>query len=182
MNKLFKILMVTTSVAPILFTYWFIEQVNCWNNNLNLIQNIKNNWLCGGIYFLITFLLLGILFLIFFLAKNKLEVIPVEIVNIKPADNEIMSYIIIYLLPLANGVIGDFNIPVLVFIIIFFFFVIASTNSYHFNPLMNIIGFHFYEVEVKGGITYVLLSKKNIRISKSIKKAFHLTEYMILES
>jgi len=43
------------------------------------------------------------------------------------------------------------------------------------------VGYHFYEAKVKGGITYILLSKKNVSTSKSIKEVYHLTEYMILE-
>jgi len=56
-----------------------------------------------------------------------------------------------------------------------------TSNIYHFNPLMNFFGIHFYEVKIAGGINYILLSKKNISNSKSIKYAYQLTEYMILE-
>ena len=42
--------MVATSIAPVLFTYWFIEQVNNWNNNINLLENIKCNWTIGIVY------------------------------------------------------------------------------------------------------------------------------------
>ncbi len=181
MNKLFKILLVFTSLAPILLTYWFIEQVNAWDKQCTLFYNLKANWNIGWEFLLIAFLSILIFFLIVILARKNLEILNVEIEEIKTADNETVSFIIVYLLPLANGVNESFNIPVLVFIAIFFFFIVMSTNSYHFNPLINLSGYHFYEAKVKGGVTYILLSKKNVTNSKSITQVFHLTEYMILE-
>ena len=115
------------------------------------------------------------------MAKSKLEVLKISIEEIKTADNETVSFIIVYLLPLANGITESFSIPILIFVGVFFFFIVLSTNSYHFNPLINLVSYHFYEAKVKGGITYILLSKKNVSTSKSIKEVYHLTEYMILE-
>ena len=173
--------MVATSIAPVLFTYWFIEQVNNWNNNINLLENIQCNWTIG-IGYLITSTTLVVVFLIILrLAKSKLEVLKISIEEIKTADNETVTFIIVYLLPLANGITESFSVPILIFVAVFFFFIVLSTNSYHFNPLINLVSYHFYEAKVKGGITYILLSKKNVSTSKSIKEVYHLTEYMILE-
>lgn len=173
--------MVATSIAPVLFTYWFVEQVNHWNDSIGVFENIKCNWFYGLGYQIATLVLVGIFLTIVRLAKTQLEVLKIAIEEIKTADNETVSFIIVYLLPLANGVTDSFNVPILIFIAIFFFFIVLSTNSYHFNPLINLVGYHFYEVKVKGGITYILLSKKNVSTSKSIKEVYHLTEYMILE-
>lgn len=181
MNKFFKILLVATSIAPVLFTYWFIEQVGHWNSSIGFYENVKCNWFYGLGYLITTVVLILVFLLIVKLAKSKLEVLKIEIEEIKTADNETVSFIIVYLLPLANGVTDSFNIPILIFVAIFFFFIVLSTNSYHFNPLINLVGYHFYEAKVKGGITYILLSKKNISTSKSLNEVYHLTEYMILE-
>jgi hypothetical protein len=181
MNRFFKILLVSTSIAPILLTYWFIEQVNSWNTTLSLFENILCNWKEGIYYLLATVTLLLIFGLIIRFAKSRLEELPVIIEEIKTADNESVAFIIIYLLPLANGISDSFSFPILVFVAIIFFFIVMTSNAYHFNPLLNLIGYHFYEAKIQGGITYILLSKKNITNSKSINSVFHLTEYMILE-
>jgi len=173
--------MVATSIAPVLFTYWFVEQVNKWNDNLSALENIKNNWTFGLGYLFVAIALIVIFLIILRLAKSRLEILKISIEEIKTADNETISFIIVYLLPLANGVTDNFNIPVLIFVAIFFFFIVMTTNSYHFNPLINLTGYHFYEIKIKGGITYILLSKKNVSTSKSIKEVYQLTEYMILE-
>jgi hypothetical protein len=173
--------MAATSITPVLFTYWFIEQVQSWNNDLNIFENIMCNWNIGIGYLIATAALVLIFLIIVSLAKSQLEVLKISIEEIKTADNETVSFIIVYLLPLANGVTENLNIPILIFVAIFFFFIVLSTNSYHFNPLINLVGYHFYEAKVKGGITYILLSRKNVSTSKSIKEVYHLTEYMILE-
>lgn len=181
MNKLFKILLVATSIAPILLTYWFSEQVSKWNKSVSFVENLKSNYHVGIEFLFSTILLVCIFYLILYLSKSRLETIPIDIEEIKTADNESISFILVYLLPLANGVIDSFNIPILVFIAILFFFIVMTSNSYHFNPLINLLGYHFYEAKINGGINYILISTKNINSGKSIKEVHLLTEYMILE-
>lgn len=181
MNKLIKILLVATSLAPILLTYWFVEQVNEYNSCNDFIENLKSNYLIGIGYLVSTCAFVIICLLIIKLARIKIETIPITIEEIKTADNESIGFIIVYLLPLATGISENFSLPILVFIATLFFFIVMTSNSYHFNPLLSFFGFHFYEVKVSGGINYILLSKKNITNSKSIKSTHQLTEYMILE-
>jgi small neutral amino acid transporter SnatA (MarC family) len=78
----------------------------------------------------------------------------------------------------ANKVI---SMPVLVFVAVIFFFIVQNSHAYHFNPLLGFFGYHFYEVGIEGGITYVLITKQNISDCKSITKVVQLTEYMIMD-
>jgi hypothetical protein len=71
---------------------------------------------------------------------------------------------------------------VLIFVAALFFLIVATSHSYHFNPLLGFLGYHFYEVNIEGGITYVLITKQNIADCKSITQVVQLTEYMILET
>ncbi len=173
--------MVATSLSPILLTYWFIEQVKIYDSNCSVFENFIENVSVGYGLFLFTIVLVIICLFIIRLARKQLESLPIEIEEIKTADNESISFILVYLLPLASGITDKFNLPILIFVAILFFFIVMTSNSYHFNPLLNFFGYHFYEVKVQGGINYILLSKKNITNSKSIKFAHQLTEYMILE-
>jgi hypothetical protein len=71
---------------------------------------------------------------------------------------------------------------VLIFIAVIFFFIVLNSHAYHFNPLLGIFGYHFYEVTIEGNITYVLITRQNIADCKSISHVVQLTEYMILET
>jgi len=182
MNKVIKLFLVLTSLAPVLLTYWFVEQTEKYNKDISFFENVKCNYLYGLNYLIFAFVLVIICLLILRLAETKLEKLPVVIQGIKTADNEATTFIIAYLLPLANKLDNGLNIPVLIFISCLFFFIVITSNSYHFNPLLNFFGYHFYEVSVDGGVTYVLLTKKSINNSKNIKSISLLTEYMILEN
>jgi len=174
-------LLVATSIAPIMFTYWFVEQIHHWDRQMCILESILKNWRIGIGYLIATFSLISLFLIILKLASTRLEELKVSIDEIKTADNETLSFIIVYLLPAANGTSQNISLPILIFIAIIFFFIVASTNAYHFNPLINMIGYHFYEVKITGGITYLLLSNKPMATGRSIKEVYQLTEYMILE-
>jgi len=181
LNRAVKTLLVATSLAPILLTYWFIEVVNAYQKELGIVENVKLYWDTGIVFLVSTVLLVILCLVIIRLARTRSETLPISIEEIKTADNESLGFILVYLLPLASGISEGFSVPILVFVAVLFFFIVMTSNSYHFNPLLNFFGFHFYEVKVSGGINYILLSRKNITNSKSINHAHQLTEYMLLE-
>lgn len=169
-------------MVTILLTYWFVDQVNNWNDKISVVSNLKLNWqislptlICGIVLYITLILVLKS-------SKKLLEKVTIEIEEIKTADNESVAFILVYLLPLASGINEGFNLPILVFVSVVFFFFVMTSNSYHFNPLMNLAGYHFYEVQIKGGITYVLVSKKSIKSSKTIREVQLLSEYMIIDN
>lgn len=181
MNKIAKILLVATSLSPILITYWFVRQVSNFNESLSLLENIKCNYSVGSVYLISSLILLITCIIILRLSKKKLELQTVKIEEIKTADKESLAFIIVYLLPLAQGTNDSFSLPVLIFVGCLFFFIVLNSNSYHFNPILSFFGYHFYEVKIEGGMNYILISKKNIRRSRTIQHIYQLTEYMILE-
>ncbi len=93
-----------------------------------------------------------------------------------------VGFVLVYLLPLINRSALDIDGFVLVFVAIMFFIIVLTTNSYHFNPLIGFFGYHFYEVTVEGGITFVLMTKKNLTNCKAVRSVVQVSEYMILEA
>lgn len=182
MNKVIKLFLVLTSLAPVMLTYWFVEQSNSYNIEQTFIENCIANYKVGNFYIISTVVLVFVFWIILYLSKNSLEKLPIVIEEIKSADNESISFILVYLLPLASKIENSINIPVLIFISFLFFIVVFTSNSYHFNPLLNFIGYHFYEVKVEGGVTYVLLTRESINNSKNIKSVSLISEYTILEN
>jgi len=180
-NKFTKILLVLTSLAPILLTYWFVSQVQVYDDSINLLENIQCNYLVGFGLLITTVVLALVCAFLLIRSKKELELIPVSISEIKTADNESLAFILVYLLPLANQVSDKINVAVLIFVGILFFFTVSTSNAYHFNPLLSFLGYHFYEVKLENGVTYILLSKNNISDCKKIKTVSQLTEYMIIE-
>ena len=116
------------------------------------------------------------------LSKHRLEKLPVNITSIRTADNEMVGFVLVYLLPLINRASLNIDGIILAFVAIMFFLIVLTTNAYHFNPLVGFLGYHFYEVTIEGEITFVLLTRKNLTNCKAISSVVQLSEYMILEA
>ena len=55
-----------------------------------------------------------------------------------------------------------------------------TSNAYHTNPLLGLIGYHFYEITIED-VGYTLLSRRNLHNTKTIKTVVSLTDYMLLD-
>lgn len=103
---------------------------------------------------------------------------PVKVSAIKPADKEIIGFVLAYLLPLARG--SNFEGFPMVMVLVVFFLVIMTSNAYHTNPLLTMLGYHFYEVTIEN-VGYVLISKRNLHSTRGIERVASITDYMLLD-
>ncbi|WP_051506792.1 hypothetical protein [Saccharibacillus sacchari] len=163
-------MLVLTSFSPILLTYAFVVWVR--GGSLTLISLIT---------LLIVILLIGCIQIIK-IAKEKLEVINFPINSIKVTDGEVVGFLVAYLLPFLSLGTDKVNGQILLFIMFIFFIVIWGTNAYHFNPLLSLLGYHFYEVSTAENITYLLITKKSLKNTKAIKSVIQLTDYIVLDT
>ncbi len=170
LNKVTKLFLVSTSFAPVLLTLWF--------------SKFSKNWyfIDGLWYLIITAVLILFCFLILKSSEEYLEKLPIKIKSLSTSDKEIIAFIIVYLLPLINKYSFQINSKLLIFIIALLFISVWTTNSYHFNPLLGLFGYHFYEVTIEGDITYILITRKNLVNSKQIKTVVQISDYMLLET
>lgn len=169
MTKLAKLLLVLTSTAPILLTLAFVEYIT------------KKNW--GIIVPLVLLVLLFTTFCFYVLsqAPKKLEVFKVDSISIKPADNEIVGFVLAYLVPILNASYNEVNFTLMGFIYSLFVVIAWNSNAYHFNPILGVLGFNAYEVTTKENITYVLLTRQTIRSNADVTSVCQLTQYMLLD-
>ncbi len=108
---------------------------------------------------------------------EKLEKIPIQISSLATADKEVLAFIFAYLLPLI-----DINHKMLAFVLVLFAFVIFTTHIYHFNPIFGLFGYHFYEVTTTNGISYVLMSKKQIRNLNQVTEVILVSDYVLIDT
>lgn len=184
LNKFSKLALVSTALAPICLTQWFVELNNVWQRSLSFSENLTAQWQTGIGYFFAAIVLSALCFGLVQLSASRLglERLPVKIKSVKTVDNEIVGFLLVYLLPLINQGQGAISFPVLVFIAVMFFFIVYNSHAYHFNPLLGFFGYHFFEVTIEGDITYVLITRQNITDCKAVSQVVQLTEYMILDA
>lgn len=168
LRRLPKFLLVCTAFAPVMLT-----QAAVW------LYDGKAE-MQGPSAFLI-FLALALVWLcdvVIRRSARELASNPVKVSAIKPADKEIIGFVLAYLLPLARGS-GFEGFPMIVVLIVFFV-VIMTSNAYHTNPLLGMMGYHFYEVTIEN-VGYVLISKRNLHNTAGIEKVVSITDYMLLD-
>jgi hypothetical protein len=118
-----------------------------------------------------------------YLCQRQLEVLPIKLKKAKTSDREVIGFLLAYVLPLAltSGTSLEIDKWAVVFLVALFGMVVWGTHAYDFNPLLGLIGYHFFEVETEGGITYIVITKRNIVHVQQITEVVQLTDYVLLD-
>ncbi|NTS63776.1 hypothetical protein HRV97_01205 [Sphingomonas sp. HHU CXW] len=97
------------------------------------------------------------------------------------ADRENFSLLLLYISPLFADKISDLNWSLWAPIIIVFGVITATGYNYHYSPLLGMLKWHAYRVTASNGITYALLTKRQLRSALGTIKVRQLTEYVLIE-
>jgi hypothetical protein len=60
--------------------------------------------------------------------------------------------------------------------------VLWGTQSMQVNPVLGVMGFHFYEVDTDGGVSYLMITRRKINNVLTIKRIVQLSDFGILEA
>jgi hypothetical protein len=150
-NCFFRLLLTSTSLAPAICIYSVIQFSNkCW---------------VGGSLLLFLFFALLILcrYLLIFIQK-EIPPIPLTIYSVKSTDKDMLSFLLAYFLPLISPAVFNLFVNPLVSAVTFLiiFLCVYNSNAFHFNPILCLFGFHFYEVTAEENIPYMLITKEEI--------------------
>jgi len=168
LNPMYKIMLTATAIAPVGLVFAWIE-----------FQS--NSYYVMTIYILVTILLFGICAKIIQSAQKTLEKLNFSIETIEAADRESIGFLLLYILPLFTATLDKLNWQIWIPIVLIFSIIVGTGYSYHFNPLLNLLGWHFYKVTTPEGVVYVLLTKKELRNTKKQFQVVQLTEYIVLD-
>lgn len=168
-SRFAKLSLVGTSFAPVLFT-------------LSWIRFVDDQRLMAVAYLSAGLLLVALCLFLVRAARTQLEVVPFHSTSIRTADTEVVGFVLAYLLPFMDAAGVSVKPSVFWFVILLLASVVWSTNSYHVNPVLGLLGYHFYEVTTPGDVTFVLVTRRSLRDSGKITSVVQLTEYMVLET
>lgn len=170
LSRLVRVLLALTAIAPLSISLAF------------QFARSKNYLWAGGAFALC--LCLGLLArLIISLASSRLEPLSAKILKAKSADKEVIGFFVAYALPMIfRGQSASPDLTAWLFAAGMLLFVLWGTQSTQVNPVLGVLGFHFYEVETDGGITYLMITRRRINNVLTIKKIVQLSEFGILEA
>jgi hypothetical protein len=163
-----KTALTLTAIAPVGLVYGFVA----WQQEQPLV----------AAYTILTSIACLVLCLfILNTAHNYLEIFDFAPSSIEAADGENLGFMILYALPLFTDRISDMNWGAWVPILAISSIIVGTGYGYHFNPLLGLLRWHFYKVTSSRGVTYVLITKKNLTAAATTLKVGQLTEYMLID-
>jgi len=115
-------------------------------------------------------------------ASNTLETLPVVILKARSADKEVIGFFVTYALPLVLRGQPPPDLAAWLFAGGMLLFVLWGTHTLQVNPVLGVMGFHFYEVETQGGISWLMITRREISNVLSVRQVVQLSEYGILEA
>jgi hypothetical protein len=153
LNTFAKFLLVSTSLSPLLGAV----AVNKFAHGEPAVQ-----W---GAWVAVALLLVFLCWaLLQYAAKNSQRHLY-RIKEFERSDKEVLAFLVTYLLPFLStekmGFTGGWLTGTYVLVIIFL--VIAHAGAFHFNPVMGLLGYHFYGVKNTDGVSHLLISRAELR-------------------
>lgn len=153
LNTFARFLLVSTSLSPLLggvavnqFAHG--EPVSRW-----------------GAWLAVAILLVFLCWALLQYAATNAQQHQIHIKEFERNDKEVLAFLVTYLLPFLStekmGFAGDWLTGAYVLAIIFL--VIAHAGAFHFNPVMGLLGYHFYAVKDGDGVSDLLISKDELR-------------------
>lgn len=168
LSRLAKLMLTATAIAPVALVYAWLAFTE---------GKTQLMWLliggCAVLFCLMHFLLRY--------CRKNLEQSHFKVTSIEAADRENIAFLLLYILPLLTTQLADLNWQLLVPIIVVFSVVVSTGYGYHFNPLLGLSGWHFYKVGTEEGVTYVLITRKQLRTAKQCLTVGQLTEYIVID-
>jgi hypothetical protein len=114
-------------------------------------------------------------------AKNNLAASDFTPASIEAADHENTAFLLLYVMPLFTSQLNTLDWQFWLPTILIFGVITATGYNYHFNPLLGLLGWHFYKVQSPEGVTYILITRKQLRTAATSLKVGQLTEYILLD-
>lgn len=168
LSRFARLFLMSTSIAPIGFTYGWVAAV-------------EGEYQTAAIFVGVCIFLVFATLLFIRYAASKLASEKFKPTSIETADSENIAFMLLYLLPLFENGFTNLNWEMTIPAVLIFSAVIWTGYGYHFNPLLGLLGWHFYKVGTEEGVTYILISKKEIRAAHQELEVGQLTEFIVLD-
>ncbi|ESQ79292.1 hypothetical protein [Asticcacaulis sp. YBE204] len=168
LSKLAKLMLTGTSLAPVALVYAWVVYTD--GKSLVALALVA-----------LAIVLIVIMVSLLRYCRKHLERSKFKVTSIEAADREYITFILLYLSPLFTAQFGDLNWHILIPTMIIFILVISTGYGYHFNPLLGLLGWHFYKVNTDEGVAYVLITKMELRSARQCLTVGQLTEYIVID-
>ena len=155
LNWFAKLLLVSSSLSPILGAV----AVNQYTLGKPL-----SAWLP---WLLVALLLIFICWGLLYYAAHSAQKHTLKITQFEDKDKEVLAFLLAYLLPFAaaKDMLADVHWLTGAYVFSIILLVFTHARALHFNPMMGMLGYHFYSVKDGDGVSVLLISRSELRRS-----------------
>lgn len=114
-------------------------------------------------------------------AQKRLEKMRFRISRVEVADKENLGILILYLVPLLRTSFADLDLLVLIPAVAILLAFSVTGYGYHFNPLLNMLNWHFYKASTEEGVSYILITRKHLHSVADSITVGQLTKYTVID-
>lgn len=106
----------------------------------------------------------------------------VDVKAVTSRDGDAMSYIVTYLLPFLDARFSGTKDTVSLAVVLFILGVLyVNSNMIYTNPVLNLIGFHIFDIEDQNGKRSALITRRGYVRTGALLSASSLGDYVLLE-
>lgn len=127
---------------------------------------------------------IGVCALMLRLARTNGERQPLLISEAESSDHEMLGFLLAYLMPFVAsdklGFTGEWLTGA--YILLLIFLAVGHGDTRHFNPVLGLLGYHFYSVKTTGGLPFLLITRRVLRRTDEPLTVVQLTDSIYLET
>jgi hypothetical protein len=162
-----RVLLFLSSYAPL----FLIIAMRGWSDS---------RYLAGGLAVLA--ILSVVVLFIFIRNARKLTADKITVDSIISRDGDAMSYIVTYLLPFLAVKLSDVTDAASLGIVLFVIAILyVNSNMIYTNPVLNIAGYHIFEIQDAEGKTMALICRRAYVRTGSEIDVISIGDYVLLE-
>lgn len=161
-------LLTFAAIAPVMFVY-------------SLLAIFEGKYPASFILAVVGILMVFTAWFVLRYAQKHLEKTRFRISRVEVADKENLGILFLYLVPLLRTSFSDLDLLVLIPAVAILLAFSVTGYGYHFNPLLNMLNWHFYKASTEEGVSYILITRKHLyNVADSITVG-QLTKYTVID-
>lgn len=171
LNRFAKFLLIATALSPILGAvavnqYAFGKPVCVWAP-----------WIVVGVCLVV--ICWGLLR---YVAANA-QVHQLKVSKIESNDKDVLAFLLAYLLPFLSGkdMLADLRWQVCIYVLALVLLVFTHARAYHFNPVMGLLGYHFYSLKNGDDASVLLISRRELHKTGVELKTVRIAQNIYLQ-
>ena len=172
LNRFAKLLLISTSLSPVL------GGVAVNQASLSKPMSAWLPWLVAAL--LLVFVCWGLLRH----AASAAQTHTLTIAQFEGNDKEVLAFLVAYLLPFvaAKDVLAEVHWLTGAYVFALILLVFTNARAYHFNPVMGLLGYHFYSIKNSEGASVLLISRLELRRTDAEVKTVRITHGIYLQT